>query len=655
VGPITEREARRETSHRNRQHADLSSNLCCAPMSPRLRQIVIRAVALPFLLALVLAGLTTAEILYLSRLSRSVEHSRAVLAAAGHTYRLVIDEETGIRGYLLSGSPRFLEPYQIGRTQIPDALKELRRLVADNPAQIEHERGLSRALEDWNRRAAGIVGDGAPGTKAPGANARSLASLTEAKGRMDRIRDRVDALVDEERLLLAERRADYDHESRVLVLGGGALVLALGMAIALVLRAQIRSIETIYREALAERESSEQRERKARSEAETANRVKDEFLATVSHELRTPLTAMLGWARLLRGDRVEEARRARAVEAIERNAIAQAQLIEDLLDVSRITSGKLRLDLHETDLRQVIDAAIDAVRPALEAKQIRFQTVLDPTITNVLGDPNRLQQVVWNLLANAIKFTPKCGHVQVTLAWINSHIELAVRDSGQGIDAAFLPRLFQRFHQADSSESRAHGGLGLGLAISRHLVELHGGTIEAHSEGPGQGALFTVKLPRLPVSSATAVPAPREHPTLGREAKLETPPELHGLKVLVVDDEPDARELVMTVLGQCGCLTEGAASVRQALDVVSQFKPDVILSDIGMPGEDGYELARRLRQRPPEQGGRIPAAALTAYARAEDRRRAMRAGFEMHLPKPVEPAELVAALATLARIGDAMK
>ena len=387
-----------------------------------------------------------------------------------------------------------------------------------------------------------------------------------------------------------------------------------------------------------------------------ANQAKDQFLATVSHELRTPLTAILGWSRLLRSDRSDADRQRRAIEAIERNSVAQAQLIDDLLDVSRIVSGKLRLDLQEMDLHKVIAAATDSVRPAMDARQIRFQTMIDPGVAPMLGDPNRLQQVVWNLLSNAIKFTPKEGKVQLALQRINSHVELTVRDTGQGLEPSFVPRLFQRFQQADASESRAHGGLGLGLAITRHLVELHGGTIEAASAGPGQGTTFTVKLPVLPVSSAAAATEPpRVHPTAGRDVRFECPPELANLKVLVVDDEPDARDLVAEVATRCGCVVATAGSTGEALESVRAFHPDVILSDIGMPGEDGYDLVRRLRQLAPSAGGRTPAAALTAYARAEDRRQAMRAGFEMHLPKPVEPAELAAAIATLARIGAAMK
>jgi signal transduction histidine kinase/FixJ family two-component response regulator len=395
------------------------------------------------------------------------------------------------------------------------------------------------------------------------------------------------------------------------------------------------------------------REREARTEAEAASRGKDEFLATVSHELRTPLNAMLGWARLLTSGTLPENARGKAVQSIERNALAQAQLIEDLLDVSRIVSGKLRLDLHEVDFPRLVEAAVDSVRPAMEAKEIRLQPAIDPSASQVMGDPNRLQQVIWNLLSNAIKFTPRGGRVQLTVARVKSHIELSVSDTGLGIEPSFLPFLFQRFYQADGTSTRNQGGLGLGLAICRHLVELHGGTIEAFSEGLGQGATFKVQLPVLPVR-ATRADARAAPPTPARPLVFEPPPELQGLKVLIVDDQPDARELLAAVMTRCGAMAIEASSSSEGLGRVMAARPDVIISDIGMPEEDGYSFIRRVRKLAADAGGRTPAAALTAYARAEDRRQAIQAGFEMHVPKPVEPAELVTVVATLARIGRAM-
>ena len=380
--------------------------------------------------------------------------------------------------------------------------------------------------------------------------------------------------------------------------------------------------------------------------AEDANRAKDDFLATVSHELRTPLTAMLGWARLLRGGRLDAAAASHALEVIERNTEAQAQLIEDLLDISRITSGKLRLDVQSVDLVHVIEAAINTVTPAADAKSIPLQRVLDPSAGPVAGDPDRLQQVVWNLLSNAIKFTPKGGRVRLQLARSHSHVEITVADTGGGIVPEFLPYVFDRFRQAEAASSRAQGGLGIGLAIVRHLVELHGGTVRAASDGTDRGATFTVSLPIA--ATRPGLPDARVHPTVHGRVPFDVPPNLAGVQVLVVDDEPDARTLVASVLEQCGASVHAVASVAEALEAFERARPDVLVSDIGMPGEDGYALIRKIRARRAEDGGRVPAAALTAYARTEDRMRALSAGFQLHVPKPVEPAELATVVATLA-------
>jgi PAS domain S-box-containing protein len=395
------------------------------------------------------------------------------------------------------------------------------------------------------------------------------------------------------------------------------------------------------------------RERASRAEAEEANRLKDEFLATLSHELRTPLTSILGWARLLQTDNFDAASTTRALETIERNARAQNQLIDDLLDTSRIITGKLRLDVRSVDLADVITAATDSVRPAAEAKEIRLQTLLDPQAGPVSGDPNRLQQVVWNLVSNAIKFTPKKGRVQVRLERVNSHIEITVADTGMGIAPEFLPHVFDRFRQADQATTRTHGGLGLGLAIVRQLVELHGGTVSAHSDGIGQGATFTIYLPLLPVRQESASDLPRVHPAARSETALACPPELEGLRVLIVDDEADTRDLLLAVLTSCGAEVTPTASTAEALERIGREQFDVLVTDIGMPGEDGYSLIEKVRMLPAERGGTLPAAALTAYARMEDRVRALRSGFQIHVPKPVDPTELITVVANLAgRIGN---
>ncbi|HJU53644.1 MAG TPA: ATP-binding protein [Pyrinomonadaceae bacterium] len=403
-----------------------------------------------------------------------------------------------------------------------------------------------------------------------------------------------------------------------------------------------------------EREQLLLRERAARAEAEESSRLKDEFLATVSHELRTPLTAVLGWTHLLRDGRLDETATTRALETVERNARAQQQLIEDLLDVSRIITGKLRLDVRQVAPASFIEAAIEAVLPAAEAKGIVLEKSLQPDAPALSGDPARLQQVVWNLISNAIKFTPPGGHVRVRLESVKSHVEISVTDTGDGIRREFLPYVFDRFRQADGTTARRYGGLGLGLAIVRHLVELHGGTVRAESAGEGQGATFTVSLPLVAAQRSEdgdgGGDAASVH-TLAVDARrtVECPDKLDGLRVLVVDDEADTLDLIKVLLGQCGAEVATAKSSAEALALFEESTPDVLISDIGMPGEDGYELIRRVRELPPERGGRTPAVALTAYARAADRLRVLRSGYQMHVAKPVELAELVAVVANVVR------
>ena len=415
----------------------------------------------------------------------------------------------------------------------------------------------------------------------------------------------------------------------------------------------VAGIVANYRDITARKQAEHERTRlleqaqEARAEAETASRMKDEFLATLSHELRTPLTAIFGWGRLLRSGKVDSQDMEEGLDAIERNARMLTHLVEDLLDISRIVSGTLRLDVRRVNLAEVIDAALAAVMPAADAKGIRIHKVLDSLVGPVSGDPARLQQIVWNLLTNAIKFTPKLGQVQVLLERVNSHVEISVIDTGQGIKPEFLPHVFERFRQADASTTRQHGGLGLGLSIVKHLVEMHGGTVRAKSPGEGQGATFTVMLPIMVVHRQDAGPE-RVLPKEPQATELESPSDaLAGVKVLVVDDEADARELVKRVLAESGAEVRIAAKVAEALPILDKFRPDVLVSDIGMPEEDGYDLIRQIRA-----GGRtarwLPAVALTAFARAEDRTRAMLAGFQTHVSKPVDPAELVAVVASLA-------
>ncbi len=452
------------------------------------------------------------------------------------------------------------------------------------------------------------------------------------------------------------------------LLAGGDLQGVLGMfsreritdgtAATLALLANTIALSIRQREADRERTRLLQETVAAREAAERASRAKDEFIAVVSHELRTPLTAILGWSRLLSGGDMSAEETAEAIAVIQRNALSQAQLVEDLLDISRIISGKLRLDLRAADLPAVVQEAVRTIQPTADNKSVRVECMVDPRAGPVSGDPDRLRQVVWNLLTNAVKFTPKGGKVQVRLQRVNSHVELCVSDTGVGIEPEFLPRMFERFTQADSSSTRAHSGLGLGLGIARHLVELHGGAISAHSDGKNKGATFKLCLPII-IVHGTAEHPEGAHPTAPAAAARGDGPaagglaargagELAGVRVVAVDDDADARKLLGTVLGLCHAQVTLAATAAEALEAVRRERPDVLLSDVEMGGEDGYSLIAKVRALPPEEGGQTPAAALTAYARTEDRTRALRAGFQMHIPKPVEPSELVAVVANLA-------
>ncbi|MDQ3804351.1 MAG: ATP-binding protein, partial [Acidobacteriota bacterium] len=384
-------------------------------------------------------------------------------------------------------------------------------------------------------------------------------------------------------------------------------------------------------------------------EAQEANRIKDEFLATLSHELRTPLTAILGWASMLRTNRFDEDSTRRAVETIERNARAQRQIVEDVLDVSRIITGRLRIDARPVEVRSLVEAAVDGVRPAAEAKGVFLSTMLAPDVGVISADPDRLQQVMWNLLSNAVKFTPAGGRVEVELRRVEHQAVVSVRDTGQGIAPEFLPHVFDRFRQADQTTTRRHGGLGLGLAIVRSLVELHGGSVTAESEGEGRGASFTVRLPLKAVAQPAARFEAAATKPLGAEPEAQSP-SLAGTRVLLVEDDEDALSLLRSILEGRGARVTAVASAAEAWAALEGAAHDVLVSDIGMPEEDGYSLVRRLREREASRGGKLPAVALTAYARDEDRTRALLAGFHAHVAKPVNPAELVAVVASLAAL-----
>ena len=386
----------------------------------------------------------------------------------------------------------------------------------------------------------------------------------------------------------------------------------------------------------------------ARAEADTANSIKDEFLATVSHELRTPLTSILGWSEMLASGKLNEQESKRAIETILRNARAQRGIIDDLLDISRIITGKLRLDVRSVEINRIVEAVIEGLRPAADAKKIELRTAIDPGTGPISGDPDRLQQIIWNLLTNAIKFTPEGGRVQLLLEREDSQVAITISDTGQGIDPELLLHVFDRFRQFDSSSRRRHGGLGLGLSIVRQLVELHGGTVTAQSPGAAAGTTFKVMLPVVSVPCDLTNTEKTSQPIIEGSNPTESEPTLNGVRVLVVDDERDSREFVAAALMMHGAKVVPCGSAIEALEEMVRGPFDVLVSDLGMPEMDGYWLINKVRQLPPERGGGIPAAALTAYAGIEDRKRALLAGYQLHIPKPVAPAALTSIVADLA-------
>jgi PAS domain S-box-containing protein len=443
--------------------------------------------------------------------------------------------------------------------------------------------------------------------------------------------------------ILASGRANYGENGQPYNMSGVTLDITERKA-AEQEREQLLAREQVAR---SEAEAAHAEAEAARAEAETASRLKDEFLATVSHELRTPLTAILGWSSMLRTGQLEPGMMQTGLETIERNARSQVQLINDLLDVSRIITGKLRLELRAIDAIEVIEAAIEAVRPSANAKSIDFRVRLDAQAGSIAGDAERLQQVVWNLLNNAVKFTPNGGTIQVSAEREDSHLQITIRDSGKGIPAEFLSLIFDRFRQADQTSTRSYGGLGLGLSIVRQLVHLHGGMVDAHSDGEGKGATFIVRLPLL----TEDVPQAHSEQTVSSGEVLDglqlLAHLLDDLQVLVVDDESDTRDVLCAVLERCGANVTTAASAAEAIEVLAGWKPDILISDIGMPEEDGCSLIGKVRALEAKAGGQLPAIALTAYVRPEDEARALKAGFQVHVSKPVEPQELVTVVARL--------
>lgn len=553
--------------------------------------------------------------------------------------RKILDART----WVLTGDSGYAGAATVGSAAMRDQIARMKGRIAGTPAEPLLDRVAKAERQHQEQFERVVRAGGAPGRGAV-LVADSLASQGIVLGQaMDALVAHMDALTLSG--LEATRRSVARTQKILNAINLATILLAGFFGIML-----IRVFNKNYLVQTTARTSAEDRQTRATlalSAAEEAGHLKDEFLATVSHELRNPLAPILTWTQLLRSGTLDKEKSDRALEVIERNVRSQAQLIDDLVDVSRVVSGKFRLDVRPIELASVIKGAAESQRPASDAKHIRLLLVLDERVGLVSGDSERLQQVMWNLISNAIKFTPKGGRVQVVLGRAESHVEVSVIDSGMGIEREFLPHVFEPFRQENDGSMRRHGGLGLGLSIVRTIIELHGGEIIAQSDGPGLGSRFTIKLPILATSESIGETW-RRHPIAGDEATHKTLRRLDGIRVLVVDDEPGTNEAVQALLTSCGAVVKLAGSAAEALQVLDGWKPDVLLSDIAMPGEDGYSLIRKVRERDAAGGGKIPAVALTAYAKIEDRVSILAAGFQMYLSKPADPNELVAVVGSLA-------
>jgi len=581
--------------------------------------------------------------------SRVLVHDATILAS-GQTsgpsepqaLRLAgLSEISAVSASLLTGEPQYARAAGAGSAELRDRTERLRARVTDPE---------TRALLDDIRRTDADYQqafDAALRTP-PGPSATAAAALVGSRGRaLELSLNAVVARLDP--ALAAAPMATRAWLARTGLIFNAITAVSISVAVILCLLLLV-FVNRNYREQASARVLAEEGQTRVTAdlnEAKAANQLKDQFLATVSHELRNPLAPILTWTQLLRSGTLEKEKAERGLEVIERNVVSLSQLIDDLVDVSRVVSGKFRLDVRPIDLMPVIRAAVESQRPASDAKQIRLHIVLDERAGSISGDSERLQQVMANLLSNAIKFTPKGGNVQVLLGRADSHIEIAVNDSGIGIEAAFLPHVFEPFQQETDGSMRRHSGLGLGLSIVRHIVELHGGEIVATSKGQGQGATFTIKLPLLGTTAPSGALRPR-HPRVADRLANILLGRLDRVRVLLVDDEPTANEAVQTLLDSCGAEVRVAGSAEQALQMLDVWKPDVLISDIAMPEEDGYVLIKKIRARTTEMSGDLPAAALTAYATTEDRVSILAAGFQMYLSKPADPGELIAVVASLA-------
>ena len=597
-----------------------------------------------------LAILTAVSSLFASRaivsnMTRATATDASYLADARAVHLLGIESIANVRSCLLPGGQNLVPAALAGSADVRRAAESLNARIAEpgTHALVEAVLDAERAQQD---ALATALAARASSRDAP---SPAHVALIQAKGAdLQRALSALTARAESDWRsgVAGSRRSATREETILILLTSLAAVLLAGMCLVL-----IAGLSRSYRRQSSARVAAEHGQTEARatlSDVETASHLKDEFLATVSHELRNPLAPILTWTQLLRSGTLDAEKTRRALEVIERNVTSQAQLIDDLVDVSRVVSGKFRLDVRPIDLVPVIKAAAESQAPASDAKQIRLQLVLDERAGLISGDSERLQQVMWNLISNAIKFTPKGGRVQVVLQRAESHVEIAVSDSGVGIDSEFLPHVFEPFRQGTGGPMRRHGGLGLGLSIVRHIVELHGGEIIAFSDGPQQGAKFTIKFPLLATAQDASEPL-RRHPIARDKLADVHLRRLDGIRVLVVEDEPSASEALLVLFQSCGADARSAGSAVEALAVLDAWQPDVLVSDIAMPGQDGYSLIRAVRQRPKELGGAIPAVALTAYAKIEDRVSILGAGFHMYLSKPADPNELIAVVSSLAK------
>jgi signal transduction histidine kinase/CheY-like chemotaxis protein len=553
-----------------------------------------------------------------------VEHTDRVILLAETAKTEFLNAQNALRGFLLSSDPNERSSQQEHWNKGQEVIKELVGLVSDNPSQEQRLIVLNGLESQWLEAAYSANTASADAEKRDLARAAAIA---------DRVLAEFDAVSAAERDLRATRDARRNLQYQFVLWGIplAALILALGLT--LTAWREIRSASDEFAAAL--------------SSAESANQAKTNFLAVVSHELRNPLNSILLWCNALMTGRTLEGKVDQGVNAICRAAKVQAQLIEDLLDVSRIESGQMRLDVQPTNLAEVVRGAIDSMSPAAEAKSIAIQVVLDPRADLIMGDSQRLQQAVWNLLSNAIKFTPKNGKVQVRLERINSHLEIVVADNGEGIDKRALESVFDRFWQATSPNS-GDRGMGLGLSIVKHIVSLHGGAVTVHSDGLGKGSVFIIRLP-IPVSTAGLSSPARRHPTVAQTGLSARIPRLENISALVVDDDPETREALRSLLTSVGASVKTVDSGEGAFAVLAESNPDVIISDLGMPGRDGYWLIKQIRAREKSTGAseHLPAVALTAYGRVEDRVEVFASGFDSHVVKPVDPAELAAVVKRL--------